>query len=86
VPSQRKIMAVRGGNEAVARGLVIVMVDCLVWCFLGGGGGPGFNGGGGVSVVTPRYNESVSVLRPDAIVSISPKSQRRRGVCLLWCD
>ena len=28
-------MAVGGGNEAVARGLAIVMVDCLVWCFSG---------------------------------------------------
>lgn len=89
MPVQRKFMAVRGGNEAVARGLVIVMADCLVWCFSGGGGGPGFNGGGSVSVVTPRYNECVCVLRPGAVVSISPRSQRGasgRGVCLLWCD
>lgn len=82
-------MAVEIGNEAVARGLAIVMVDCLVCCFSGGGGGQGFNGGGGVNVVTPRYNEGISVLRPGAVVSISPRSQRGasgRGACLLWCD
>lgn len=89
MPVQREIMAVRGGNEAVARGLVIVMIDCLVWCFSGRGGGPGFNGGGGVNVVTPRYNERVCVLGPGTIASISPGSQRGpsgRGLCLLWCD
>lgn len=70
-------------------GFVLVMVDCLVWCFPGGGGGQGFNGGGSVSVVTLRYDESTYILRAVAVVSISPGSQRGasgRGVCLLWCD
>lgn len=35
-PVQEQIMAVGGGNRAVAGVFVVVMVDCLVWCFSGG--------------------------------------------------